>query len=178
VPEAAATIARASMRRFLAITGLLLLGWQATMTAVAFARGLATQAGVPWQRRLLATTDDRVRMALGADADILFALRAASEPGDVLIAAKVMGRIEDLESPADFERLAARNGLLVQLTTLLYPDPFLLTVPDAIAAVRDLSERGDPATLCVFPGDPTPDAGGWSRTATDPHFELWRFRKG
>lgn len=154
------------------------LGWQAVMGGIALGHRTAVQQAVGYRARFLADTETRLRSALGADADLLFALRAAVPSGSLVITQKVTGRIEDIKSAADFERLNARNGLLVQLTTLLYPDPFLLAVSDPIAAVEDLVHHDREASLCVFRGDREPaDRAGWSRTQQAAGFAIWHFRK-
>ena len=166
------------MPLLLRIAVVLVLAWQAGSAAWAMLEPVvATDLG-SWRQRLFATSDERVRRALGADAEILFAMRAAAEPGALWLVEKVAGRIEDIKTPADFERLSARNGLLIQLSTLLYPDPFLLAAPAAIAATEDLIGRGFDAALCVLPGDAAPAGrAGWRLVLDDAHFDLWRFRQ-
>jgi hypothetical protein len=56
---------------------------------------------------LLATSDARLRLALGKDADTLFAMREAAEPGAMWLVEKVGGRIEDIKSVAQRARIAA-----------------------------------------------------------------------
>lgn len=173
------------MRLLLPLAALLLLTWQAGEAVLVLAHGAATRAAIPWQLRLCATTDERIRRALGADAELLFALRGAVAPGSLLITQKVEGRVEDIRSVAEFERLSAKNGLLLQLTTLLYPDPFLLPASHPIPTVEDLVRHGHAAALCVLPGDADPGTRpGWSLVPasppssppSSPHFQLWRFR--
>lgn len=173
------------MRLLLPLAALLLLTWQAGAAVLVLAHGTATRAAIPWDLRLTATTDERIRRALGADAELLFALRAANAPGSLLLTQKVEGRVEDIRSVAEFERLSAKNGLLLQLTTLLYPDPFLLPASQPIPTAEDLVRRGHAAALCVLPGDADPGTRpGWSlvpasppaSSSSSPPFQLWRFR--
>ena len=83
---------------------LAVLVWQAGAAATMLARHSWANADVAWSTRLLASTDERLRMMLGADADTLFALRTAAEPGAIWVLQKVVGRIEDVKSVAEFER--------------------------------------------------------------------------
>jgi len=155
------------------------LAWQGVCAGWAILKPVVMQDNKSWHQKLLATSDERLRQALGKDADVLFAMRAAAEPSSLWLTEKVGGRIEDIKSVEDFERLSARNGLLIQLTTLSYPDPFLLTAANAIAATEDVVRRGQDAVLCVFPGDASPLARtGWSLLEHNDFFELWRFQKG
>lgn len=159
------------------------LVWQAAAACQALGRRVDAQARFSWRERLLDGTDDKLRRALGADAGLFFALRAAVPPGSLVVTQKVTGGKEDIErvqkDPTLLATLSARNGLLVQLTTLLYPDPFLYAAPDPITVVEQVVAGGNDALLCVLPGDRTP-AGrpGWSRTGDNPGFETWRYRKG
>jgi len=167
------------MQFTLRILVVAVLAWQGVCAGWALLGPVVTQGNKSWHQKLLATSDERLRQALGKDAATLFAMRAAAEPSALWLAEKVGGRIEDIKSAEDFERLSARNGLLIQLTTLSYPDPFLLTVANAIASTEDVSSRGQDAVLCVFPGDASPSARvGWSLVKRNDFFELWRFQKG
>lgn len=166
------------MQFTLRILVVAVLAWQGGYAGWAMLRPIVKQDNTSWSQRLLATSDERLRQALGKDADTLFAMRTAAEPSALWLTEKVGGRIEDIKTAADFERLSARNGLLIQLTTLSYPDPFLLPVPNAIAATKDVVRRGQDGVLCVFPGDASPVAqAGWSMVQRNDFFELWRFQK-
>jgi len=172
-------------RAALALRGLVLaaLGWQAGAAALQLGERTVAQAQVPWQQRLFEGTDDKLRRALGADAELLFALRTEVPPGSLLVTQKVTGGKEDIErvqkDPALLATLSARNGLLVQLTTLLYPDPFLYAAPDPILFVEQIVAGGNDALLCVLPGDRSPTGrAGWTRLVDKPGFQTWRFQKG
>ena len=167
------------MQIFLRVAVSLLLAWQASQAVLRMVGTAGAHADVTFRESLLATTDERLRRALGDDADILLAMREVATPDSLWLTQKVTGLIEDIETPADFERLSARNGLLVQLTTLLYPEPFLLAVPDPVAAVEGLVRRGHAAELCVFPWSrPPARREGWRRLRRNRHFELWSYQKG
>lgn len=158
------------------------LVWQAGAAALQLGERAIGQAQVPWRQRLFDTTDDKLRRALGADAELLFALRTAVPPGSLLVTHK-LGGPEDFErvqrDPSLFPVLQARKGLLVQLTTLLYPDPFFHEAPAAIEFVEDLVRRGIDALLCVLPGDRSPAGrAGWTQLVDHPGFQTWRFQKG
>ncbi len=157
---------------------LAVLVWQAGAAATMLARHSWANADVAWSTRLLASTDERLRMMLGPDAETLFALRLAAEPGAIWVLQKVVGRIEDVKSVAEFERLAARNGLNIMLATLSYPVPWLLEVPEPFATVETEAAKGLTLRLCVLPGDLEPAARpGWLCEKTTTHFKLWHFQK-
>lgn len=163
------------MRPVLLFAASLVLAWQAALAVSALAQGAWARAAIPWHERLFASTDDRIRRVLGADAEIVFALRTLP-PGTILLSQEVAGRLEDLK-PGDLERLAARNGLQQQLAQLLYPQPFLLPTPRPIESTEDLVRRGRNAMLCVLPGDAEPnERKGWQRTRALPELQVWEFR--
>ena len=163
---------------YLRILVVLVLAWQSVMAGWTVLKPIVTPNGRSWQQMLAFTSDDRLRLALGKDADTLFAMRAAADAGAMWLVEKVTGRIEDIKSVAEFEQLSARNGLYVQLTTLLYPDPFFLPAINAITTAEDLVGRGRNTMLCVMAGDPVPgDRPGWSLVQHHELFDLWRFQK-
>jgi hypothetical protein len=163
------------MRPVLLFAASLVLAWQAVLAVVALGGAAVGRAGVSWHERLFASTDDRMRRVLGADAELAFALRTMP-PGTLMLCQKVTGSLEGGQLPPNFAELAARNGLLEQLTHLLYPDPFLLPTPTPIVDVENLTRRGVAAMLGVLPGDPEPtDRKGWTRTHAS-RFQAWQFR--
>ena len=166
------------MLPYLRILVVLVLAWQGTIAGWTVLKPIVSANGRTWQQLFLATSDERLRLALGKDAETLFAIRAAAKPDSMWLVEKVTGRIEGIKSVAEFERLSARNGLHIQLTTLLYPDPFLLPFENAITTLEDLVGQGRDTMLCVLPGDPAPtQRPGWSRVLQNKLFELWRFQK-
>ncbi len=169
------------------VCGLLL--WQAVVAGIDAANRVQAGRAVGWDLRLLADTDTRMQRALGADVEIVHALRSLLPPGSLLLNRAVTGTIEELRQQtsdeqqriARFQHLAAKNGLFVQLTGLLYPTPFFLSVADPIAAVEHNGDDGPAAAsvwLFVLAEDPSP-AGrpGWTRVHHEPRFDLWRFQK-
>jgi hypothetical protein len=155
---------------------LVVLGCQGGMAARDAWRLWQQSVQVPWSLRC-AASDARLRTALGGDADLLFAVRAAVPPGTLLLNQKVMGDITKIE-PARLLQLAAKNGLIDQLTVLLYPDPWVISVPDPIATIEGLAARGRAAVLLVLPGDAEPAGrAGWSIDVAQERFSTWRFQK-
>jgi hypothetical protein len=165
------------MRVLLSLAGVLLLGWQAVVGAMAMGDAVRARAAVPWRIRWPASPEDRLRQVLGAEAELLAGLRQVSRPGELILGQKVTGTPADLAVPGALARLDARNRLLVQTTQLLFPHPFLLPVPDPIPSVEGLVRRGRPARLCVLEGDPVPaQRPGWERGHAPAGFEIWSFR--
>jgi hypothetical protein len=163
---------------YLRILVVLVLAWQSVMAGWTVLKPIVAPHGRSWQQMLTLTSDDRLRAALGKDAGTLFAMREAAEPSAMWLVEKVSRRIEDIKSVAEFEQLSARNGLYVQLTTLLYPDPYFLPVINAITTAEDLVGRGTSAMVCVMAGDPVPSARpGWTLVQHNELFDLWRFQK-
>ncbi|MCB1981541.1 MAG: hypothetical protein KDF63_06180 [Rhodoferax sp.] len=175
------------MRTQLRIAVCAVLAWQAIGTVQsALARRPLYDDGVPFADYLTADTATRLRAVLGPDAEIVGQLRDATGPGQIVLNRVVQGSLEELqrnarderELAAMFEQLAAKNGLFVQLTGFLYPDPFFLSVPDPIVAVEDYDGPEARPWLFVLDGDPTPSARpGWTLAHHRPRFELWQFRK-
>lgn len=173
-PAVVCDIAR--MRVLLSVAGVL-LGWQAIAGAMALSEGVRARGALPWRVRWPASPEERLRLVLGAEAELLAGLRQVSRPGDLILGQKVIGTPADLVVPGVLERLDARNRLLVQTTQLLFPHPFLLPVPDPIPAVEGQARRGRPARLCVLEGDPVPaQRPGWEREHVRAGFEIWSFR--
>jgi hypothetical protein len=155
---------------------LALLCWQGCSAACAVWWLWQANVQVPWAQRC-ASSDARVRKALGTDAELLFAVRAAVPPGTLLLNQKVMGDVTKIE-PARLLELAAKNGLIDQMTVLLYPDPWVFSVPDPVATLEDLAMRARAAVLLVLPGDPAPTGrAGWTLDVAQERFSTWRFRK-
>lgn len=175
------------MHLLLRVAVLALLGWQAVQWAIAEQGHLAATREIGWDLRLFASTDTRVQRVLGADAAIHASLRQLVPPGSTVMNRQVQGSLEELqrtaksqeELVATFERLSARNGLFIQLTTLLYPDPFFLSVNDPIALVEAEVAAGRQPWLFVLEGDPEPTGRqGWQCVHREPRFQLWRLPKG
>jgi hypothetical protein len=181
------------MRAMLAISRLVraalvvVLAWQAV---VALARQTDAVAARPlgdaW-RALAADAGERLRAALGDDAETVLALREPPWPEGALFAQRVTGSLEELrrttandrELAAAFERLSARNGLLVQLTQLLLPRPLLVQATDPVAEIEAAAVHGHDHWLLVLAGDATPHGRpGWDCTRAHARFTTWRFRKG
>ncbi len=165
-------------RTFLGLAVTAALGWQATAALRVEWDRLVTEAARPWSLRLTADTATRWRQALGEDADLLLAMRAAVAPGSIAVLQQVMGDIKQV-TPEQFAQLNARNGLIDQMVTLLYPDPWVIAWSDPMALVEDLVGKGRDTTLVVLDGDREPvDRPGWSLAVTAPRFRTWRFQKG
>jgi len=165
----------------IALVGL--VSWQAVAAAVALVRRSSTCPGLS---SLTATTPERLQAALGADARLLIELQRLVPPGVVVLNQQVVGTLDDLirttkdegELRAAFERLSARNGLFIQMTVLLYPTPFLLSVPAPIPLAEQEAAAGRERWLFVLQDDPEPrDRAGWECVHRDPRFSLWRFQK-
>lgn len=163
------------------------VSWQ----ALAAGRGLVVRSGsapgVDFPFALTATTDQRLRHALGDDAHLIEELRRVVPPGLVLLNQQVVATLDGLrattrseaELVAEFTRLSAQNGLFIQLTTLLFPSPFLLSVPAPIELAEQEAAAGRERWLFVLQGNAEPrDRAGWSCVHRAPRFSLWRFPKG
>lgn len=159
--------------------------WQAGAAVAAGAHRLQTDNGVDWSFRLHADTAARVRHVLREDADLVTSLRTLVPPGSIVCNRQVQGSLDELirtarsqdELRATIDRLSARNGLFIQLTTLLFPDVLFWSVDDPIAIVE--SEAARSAWLFVLDGDPEPtDRAGWTCAHRTDRFRLWRFQKG
>jgi hypothetical protein len=164
-----------------------IVAWQAAVALWSLLRAWWT--GPAWDvgAALTATTDERLQRTMGAPAAAMVAaLRELRPPHGVLFLPKVTGSVEELqrtiadptELVATFERLSARNGLVIQLITLTLPRPVLVSVPDPVAAVEREGDDGRELWLMVFAGDAEPEGrAGWSRVGSHPGFTTWRFRK-
>jgi len=165
-----------------------LVAWQATAaTALHGERLAATSAATDWGHALAATTTQRCERVLGTDAGLLTTLPPLCPPGLVVLHERVGGSLDDLrrrttseqELAAAFARLAARNGLWLQWTALLYPQPFLLGVTDAITVAEHEARAGRPRWLLTLPGDPEPrDRTGWVVVQSSAQFTVWRCPTG
>lgn len=179
---------------------LAVLGWQTALFVQREYAHVAATAHLGADLRFAADTAARVRRVLGTDADVYDALRRLVPNGTMLVNRQVQGPAIDLEHvralearraagdetalrellalQTAFERLSARNGLFVQLTALLFPDPFFVSVPDPIALIESEVAAGRQPWLFVLDGDPEPGArAGWRRVHDSPRFRLWRFQK-
>ena len=166
------------LRPLLAILIVIPLGWQAAGAVGALYHYTAGRAAVPWSLRLTAGTDERIRRALGDDAELVLGVRGAAAPGSILVVRQVGGDLANL-TPEQFQALNAKNGLILQLVTLTYPDPWVIAVPEPLALVEQLTAQGRKAELGTLAGDPEPAAlPGWSCVTTHPRFRTWRFQKG
>ena len=169
---------RRMSRPLLAVLVAVPLAWQACGALADLWQRLREQTKVPWSLRLAADDETRLRHTLGADAELVLGVRAASAPGSVLIVRQVTGDLGKL-TPEQFGVLNAKNGLILQLVTLTYPQPWVIAVPDPVPLVEQLTVQGRDVRLGVLTGDPEPVAApGWSRDTTHPRFTTWRFRKG
>lgn len=163
------------MRLVLLLAASLVLAWQAALAVAALGGAAADRAAVSWNERLFASTDDRIRAVLGDDAQLVVELRKLP-PGTLLLSQAHAGQAADL-TPGDFERLAARFSRLHRLSQLLYPAPFLLSVPQPIEGVEHCARRGRKAMLFALPGDAEPnDRKGWQRVSTTPGPQVWEYR--
>ncbi|MBL8754452.1 MAG: hypothetical protein JNK15_14205 [Planctomycetes bacterium] len=175
------------MPRFVRIALAAVVVWQAAATAIELGRRVvaAGDAGVGWSFRLDATTTERVQRVLGDDAALLRELPERVPPGTVVLNRQFVVTPEMLArlqaggvSQAEFERLAARNGLFLQLTALLFPRPFLRSVPDPIALAELEAKPGQDLWLFVLQGDPEPEGRpGWQCSHRAAKWTLWRLSK-
>jgi hypothetical protein len=176
------------MPRLVSIALFAVLLWQAVAAVVEQGRrvAVATHDGVGWPFRLGATTNERVRRVLGDDAAIVEQLPQRVPPGTVLLNRQFVVTPEMIAqlqagqvSQPEFERLAARNGLFLQLTALLFPQPFLRSVPEPIALAELEAQPGHDRWLFVLHGDPEPtDRPGWQCSHRAANWTLWRLQKG
>ena len=161
--------------------------WQALAAAIAGAQRLQTDNGAGWWFRLHADTAARVRHVLREDADLVASLRTLVPAGSIVCNRQVQGSLDELirsarnedELRATIDRLSAKNGLFIQLTTLLFPDVLFWSVADPVAIVESETQAGRGASLFVLDGDPEPtDRAGWTCAHRTDRFRLWRFQKG
>ncbi|MFY9344618.1 MAG: hypothetical protein WAT39_19150 [Planctomycetota bacterium] len=173
--------------RLVLIAPVALLGWQAVAGALELGRRAAAGGPLSQAECVVAGTDERLRRALGDDADLLADLRHEATPGTIVLTRRVTGSLEELraqakseqELVATFGRLSARNGLLIQLTTFLFPAPYLLAVPDPIALAEQEAAAGRERPLFVLAGDPEPQGrAGWTCARRTARSSTWRFQKG
>lgn len=156
---------------------------------VAFVGALAVVAAAQhWQlpRRIVSnlpdvvrglTLDDeeRLRRALGEQAEALFALRELAKPGQVLLTSRLSGDASQL-SAAQLEALMAQNGQVGEFCALLYPKPWLVQTDNVLGNLPLLLAQGRDVALCVFPWQLSPEGlPGWSRATRGPGFEIWEF---
>lgn len=163
-----------------------LLGWQAAVSLVGACNRVTDGPNVDWSLALSGDTTARMERVLGADAAIYLTLQQVIPPGTTVYNRKVQGSIEELrrttnseeELRAAFERLSARNGLFLQLSTLLFPNPFFVDVMDPIALVESEVAAGRQPWLFVLAPDPEPTArSGWTCCHRTERCRLWRFQK-
>ncbi|MBL8730665.1 MAG: hypothetical protein JNM25_19765 [Planctomycetes bacterium] len=173
------------MRSLLRLLTCALLAWQAIVVTTGSAQRVVA-ASEGWHLLFTADTETRLRQVLGEDAALFSELRTVVASGTVLLNQQVQGSLEGLRRTAKdeqdfrdtFARLAARNGLFVQLSGLLYPDLLFLSVAEPIAVIEAGVQDADDALLFVFEGDPVPTGrAGWTCTHQAARFQLWRFQK-
>ena len=149
------------------------MAWRAGATLLMEARRLAASDQPAWSQRLLASTDARIARALGADAAILAALQAAAPRPALVVVASPTADLATL-TPERFEAINRRNGLIVQLQNLAYPDPWLQAVPDPYGVAAGLRAAGRDARVLQLPGDPAPrEAEAWRAQALADGAVLW-----
>ncbi|HEX5052982.1 MAG TPA: hypothetical protein VFZ65_14505 [Planctomycetota bacterium] len=150
--------------------------WQAVDSVVSAIGWMHSGLAVGPRARFVASTDERLQRALGGDADVLIALRAAAPADTMLVTQKIVGRVEDF-TPAQLLLLAHKNHLIGQLTVLLYPDPWIVSAPEPMPFVEQQTRRGARTALLWLPGDQRPSAAGdWRAVHTAPGFEIWQPR--
>jgi hypothetical protein len=148
-----------------------LLAWQAAAAVVALGRGTVAGAAVGYQQRLCAGTAARISGAIGDDVEVYQVLRTHVPAGAIVLTLKVHGPIADLQS------VVAASRRLLQLTQLLYPDPYLCPVNDPIRVAENAAAGTEP-WLLVLPGDVAPiGRAGWTCDHRSERCQLWRFRK-
>lgn len=123
------------------------------------------------------TLDDeaRLRLAMGDQAEALFALRAAAKPGQLLLTSRLAGDVRELQ-PEQLEALMAQNGQVGEFSALLYPRPWLVQTENVLGNLPVLLAQGRDVALCVFPWQLSPEGfPGWSLSTDGPGFEIWEF---
>lgn len=160
----------------LAFVATIALAWRAGATLLAEAERLAAPNQPTWRQRLLEPTDARIQRTFGDGAAILFALRAAAPRPALVLVAPPVGDLATL-TPERFAALDRRNGLVVQLQTLAYPDPWLQEAADPYGVAAGLASAGRDARVLQLAGDAGPaDAGAWDAVALPGGGQLWRRR--
>jgi hypothetical protein len=164
-----------------------LLAWQAVAAALAHGERAVAIAGGDCVALATETTADRVGRVFGADMPIFLELPHLVPEGAVLLNRRIVSSLEEVRAKVKSEqelietvqRLAARNGLFLQLAALLFPRPVLHSVPDPIALAEVEAGPGDDRWLFVYQGDVEPtDRKGWSCTHRAATYSIWRFQKG
>ncbi|MBM3972569.1 MAG: hypothetical protein FJ301_00485 [Planctomycetes bacterium] len=157
----------------LALVATAALAWRAGATLVAEGARLAAPGQPTWRQRLLDPTEARIRRALGDDATLLFALQAAAPRPALVLVARPDGDPRTL-TPERFKELDRRNGRIVQLQALAYPDPWLQEVADPYSVAAGLAASGRDVRVLQLAGDAPPaDAAAWAAAELPGGNRLW-----
>ncbi|MFN6147818.1 MAG: hypothetical protein ACK5AL_15785 [Planctomycetota bacterium] len=157
----------------LVLVATVAMAWRAGATLLAEGRRIAAPDQPTWRQRLLDPTAARIARALGDDADLLFALQGRAPRPALVVVAAPSADLATL-TPERFEAINRRNGLIVQLQNLAYPDPWLQTVPEPFAVAAGLRAAGRDARVLQLRGDAAPsEPEAWVAVDLPGGARLW-----
>ncbi|MBK8975427.1 MAG: hypothetical protein IPM29_05840 [Planctomycetes bacterium] len=139
------------------------LCWQAAGASRALWTSARDQGEVCAGELLGLSSDDRLRRTLGADADVLFALRAVLPPDAIVLTRELVDMRE--------------SALVQSLRHTLYP-VWLAEVPLAALAGPLPTGHGRPVFLLDLDAAPQPPGDRWTEPRAVGRLRLYRYRAG